>query len=180
MIPPTDTEQPPGIARSRAGLALGFGLACLFWPSSNVLDFIRGAAAWLLIDGGLAVREAGLRFGAARRRTGLEAVWSLVMALALLRQPGYSILTLSFVLLLQLIVWLTGVGALRLGRWAAGESGVQGLAGLLAIGGALALHLAPGAGAVDRRVALGLLALAYGGVLLAPDRRASVGDAGGR
>ena len=47
MTPPSATQPPPGLERLRAlraGLVLGAGLACLLWPSSNVLDFIRGAA----------------------------------------------------------------------------------------------------------------------------------------
>ena len=183
MTPPSSTQPPPGLERLRAlraGLVFGAGLACLLWPSSNVLDFIRGAAVWLAVDSLLAALAAASCPGAERRKSGLEALWSLVMALALVRQPGYSILTLSFVLLLQLIVWLTGAGALRLGRWAAGEGGRQGLAGALAMAGALALHLAPGAGAVDRRLGLGLLALAYGGLLLFPGWQAGAAGSGDR
>ncbi len=161
-------------------------MAAAFAPSESIEDFIPAAVLLLSLDGMAAAataRSEGWRSAGAARA--MEAVWSLIMALAIALRPVYSILTLSFVLLLQLLLWMTGLGAIRmtaaLGRpYPASSDEPERRSGRTPVlvgrstpaaeiaGGAslllasLALHIFPGAGAVDRRQALGAILLLVG------------------
>ena len=104
-------------------------------------------------------------------RNRLHACFGLAISASIFLRPSYSILTLSFVLLMQALLWLVGDGVFQL--WGAmgaadgaacGEDDAHAIATGMAqaqvaapaifalgqIGLGIGLHLWPGAGALDR------------------------------
>jgi hypothetical protein len=155
--------------RIRATLFALAGLLLLSGPVRSIETLIPATVIFLLADAAL------VALGGDARSRWIHGAWSAVMALAIYLRPIYSILTLSFVLLLQVIVWLAGLGMLSLSEWAqdrpqpstpSRRTDILRLAeGLLLTTAALALQFSPGAGALDRQPILGLVLLCWSGLL---------------
>lgn len=152
------------------------GLSAILW--SLALAFLGGRDIDRLVplcvgaavcDGLLAViapRAGGRRASAA---DGLSALLGLGFGGLMAWQPLYSTLSYSFLLMMRWVQWLLGLGLLTLLRRPVRmtESGLASraplLGGAVALLGAIALQLWPGAGMVERGLQAGCI-LAFWGV----------------
>jgi hypothetical protein len=92
-------------------------LAWIVWQARSIEQLIPAFGIALAIESlaRLALASAALD----PRRHRFQACFGLAMSASIFFRPSYSILTLSFVLLLQIIFWLIGDGVFML--WGAGE-----------------------------------------------------------
>ena len=152
----------------RGVAAILFGLAAFFLPLVTIGSLVLVFAAYMLVDGVLAI-AAGVRAAARHERWGLlilEGVVNLVAGVAAFALPGLTLL----VLITLLGVWSVVSGGLMLlaafrlhgghGRW------LLALGGLVSIVWGVLLFFSPIVGALVLTWWLGAYALAFGVLLL--------------
>ncbi|WP_051706786.1 HdeD family acid-resistance protein [Nocardioides aequoreus] len=153
----------------RGVVGIIFGLVAIVWPVSTVIALALLWGIWALADGiGLAVEAFRHGSGGQKALALAMALVAVLAGLYAITRPGATALILTWVLGIWLLVRgvFEGVGAFR-----------PGLAGsarlLLGLGAVLDLVLGvlfvanPGRAALSLTVVLGVLALFWGGVLVA-------------
>ena len=152
----------------RGVAAILFGLAAFFLPLVTIGSLVLVFAAYMLVDGALAI-AAGVRAATRHERWGLlilEGIVNLAAGVAAFALPGLTLV----VLITLLGVWSVVSGGLMLlaafrlhgghGRW------LLALGGLVSIVWGVLLFLSPIVGALVLTWWLGAYALAFGVLLL--------------
>lgn len=153
----------------RGAIGILFGILTLFLPGVTLLSLVLVFAAYLIVDGALAI-AAGVRAAQKGERWGLlilEGVVDIVGAIAMVAMPGLAIVILVYLIALWSLVSgaFLVVAAFQLhldhGRW------LLALAGALSVAFGLLLAVFPIEGAVVLATWIGIYAIVFGAMLLA-------------
>jgi uncharacterized membrane protein HdeD (DUF308 family) len=153
----------------RGLVAILFGLAALFWPGLVLTVLIVLFGLYALIDGILAIIAAFRSSGRGGRRPLLllEGVIGILFGILALFLPGFTALTLVYVVAFWVI--LSGIAriamAIALRRQIENEWSIA-LSGVLSVILGIVLVFLPGAGLLAYTWLIGILALAVGIVLI--------------
>lgn len=161
----------PGAWRGLSAILWGLALASLGGSDiDRLMPLCVGATVCDGLLAAIAPRAGGRRASAA---DGLSALLGLGFGGLMAWQPLYSTLSYSFLLMLRWVQWLLGLGLLTLlrgpARMSAGgpTSRAPVLGGAVALLGAIALQLWPGAGMVERGLQAGLILVFWGAAQVA-------------
>jgi hypothetical protein len=156
----------PSFWRGLSALLWGLALASLGGSDiDRLVPLCVGAAVCDGLLAAIAPRAGGRRPSAA---DGLAALLGLGFGGLMAWQPLYSTLSYSFLLMLRWVQWLLSLGLLTLLRRPVGMSGdgptsrASVLGGAVALLGAIALQLWPGAGMVERGLQAGGILVFWG------------------
>jgi uncharacterized membrane protein HdeD (DUF308 family) len=148
----------------RGTLAIVLGIAALIWPEATAVTIITLVAAFVLVDGAIAL-IAGIRASNDRGQSLgiIEGIIGLVIGLVALLAPQLAL----GVLAVLVGIWAIVTGTLELTsavqlRGQLRSSWLLGLAGALSIMLGVALVVSPGAGAVLITVLVGVYGLIAG------------------
>lgn len=153
----------------RGVLAVGFGLAAVFWPKATLLVLVALFGAYALVDGVFAIvgAVAGGSRTVGRGWLIVEGVVSILVGLAAFTWPSATVL----VMLWLIAGWalLTGileiVAAIAWRRVLTGEW-LLAVAGILSVLFAIAIVVWPEVGARTLILLIGIFALIFGVVLI--------------